>query len=198
VSLRAEIATFARIEDSSSKNAVSFSIGAHNESFSVAAMRVSNKDCLHSRSRAETQPQLNPRAPSKHWRLIFTSAAYRRAAAVESIGAIRVAPDDHFTALPVQTAVCSVRSVGALVMVVPVQLSMLGSYLPAVLTVYKSLPPQTINSRALAIASFRHQSIRAILRTLPLAFRSTKWDDLIVDVHEKTTTIEVLILCTPG
>jgi hypothetical protein len=167
--LRAEIATFARIEDSSSKNAVSFSIGAHNESFSVAAMRVSNKDCLHSRSRAETQPQLNPRAPSKHWRLIFTSAAYRRAAAVESIGAIRVAPDDHFTALPVQTAVCSVRSVGALVMVVPVQLSMLGSYLPAVLTVYKSLPPQTINSRALAIASFRHQSIRAIPRTLPFS-----------------------------
>jgi hypothetical protein len=33
--------------------------------------------------------------------------------------------------------------------------------------------------------------------TLPLAFRITEWDDLIVDVHEKTTTIEVRILCTP-
>jgi hypothetical protein len=33
--------------------------------------------------------------------------------------------------------------------------------------------------------------------TLPFAFRSTEWDDVIVDVREKTTTIEVRILCTP-
>jgi hypothetical protein len=32
---------------------------------------------------------------------------------------------------------------------------------------------------------------------LPFAFRSTEWDDVIVDVREKTTTIEVRILCTP-
>ena len=44
-----------------------------------------------------------------------------------------------------------------------------------------------------------HQNIRPrrFWRTLPFAFRSTDWDDLIVDVHEKTTTIEVRILCTP-
>jgi hypothetical protein len=34
-----------------------------------------------------------------------------------------------------------------------------------------------------------HQNIRSA----PLL----GWDDLIVDVHEKTTTIEVRILCTP-
>ena len=39
--------------------------------------------------------------------------------------------------------------------------------------------------------------VRAVLGTLPFAFRSTEWDDVIVDVHEKTTTIEVRILCTP-
>jgi hypothetical protein len=45
-----------------------------------------------------------------------------------------------------------------------------------------------------------HQNIRPrhFWRTLPFAFRSTDWDDLIVDVHKKTTTIEVRILCTPG
>jgi hypothetical protein len=44
---------------------------------------------------------------------------------------------------------------------------------------------------------FDNSSVRAILRTLPFAFRSTDRDDLIVDVHEKTTTVEIRILCNP-
>ena len=34
--------------------------------------------------------------------------------------------------------------------------------------------------------------------TLPFAFRSTDRDDQIVDVHEKTTMIEIPILCVPS
>ena len=40
--------------------------------------------------------------------------------------------------------------------------------------------------------------VRAILRELCLSDSVVQeWDDVIVDVHEKTTTIEVRILCTP-
>jgi hypothetical protein len=35
-------------------------IGAHNEALAVAAMRVNNPDRSRSKSRAETQPQLQP------------------------------------------------------------------------------------------------------------------------------------------
>src|SRR5262245_34642418 len=50
--------------------------------------------------------------------------------------------------LPVQTAVCSYRTVGALVVLVAVQLSVLGLYLPPVLKggAPKTIPPQTIIS----------------------------------------------------
>jgi hypothetical protein len=37
-------------------------------------------------------------------------------------------------------------------------------------------------------------SVRAILGALFFAFRSTAWDDVIVDVHEKTTMIGFPIL----
>jgi hypothetical protein len=56
-------------------------------------------------------------------------------------------PPQTIISLPVQTAVCSARRVGALVVLVAVQLSVLGLYLPPV---SKSLPtptpPQTIIS----------------------------------------------------
>jgi hypothetical protein len=45
------------------------------------------------------------------------------------------------------------------------------------------------------VALVHHRSAKypsaQFCETLPFAFRSTEWDDVIVDVHEKTTTIEV-------
>jgi hypothetical protein len=57
---------------------------------------------------------------------------------------------------------------------------------------------KAVGSEAIGLGMFfDNSSVRAILRTLPFAFRSTDRDDLIVDVHEKTTTVEVRILCNP-
>ena len=60
-----------------------------------------------------------------------------------------LAPPQMTISLPLQTAVCAYRPVGALVVLVAVQLFVLGSYLPPVLkTLGPSHPPQTIISRA--------------------------------------------------
>jgi hypothetical protein len=56
-------------------------------------------------------------------------------------------PPQTIISLPVQTAVCSSRPVGALVVLLAVQLSVLGSYLPPVFeSSVTSTPPQTIIS----------------------------------------------------
>jgi len=54
--------------------------------------------------------------------------------------------------------------------------------------------PRSLNSRTRGPLKLKGGCVRAVLGTLPCAFRSTEWDDVIVDVHEKTTTIEVRIL----
>jgi hypothetical protein len=53
-------------------------------------------------------------------------------------------PPQTIISVPVHTAVCACRPLGALVVLVAAQLSMLGSYLPPVLTLPP--PPQTIIS----------------------------------------------------
>jgi hypothetical protein len=56
-------------------------------------------------------------------------------------------PPQTIISLSVQTAVCSYRPVGALTVLVAVQLSVPGSYCPPVLKKFrKSYPPQTIIS----------------------------------------------------
>src|SRR5262245_1230831 len=57
-------------------------------------------------------------------------------------------PPQTIISLPVHTAVCPSRLVGALIVVVAVQLSVLGLYLPPVLMRlrFSSVPPQTIIS----------------------------------------------------
>jgi len=65
------------------------------------------------------------------------------AAGVETVGVIPSAPNNHFTAGP--TAVCESRPPGALLVLVGVQLSVSGLYLPPVLN-SPGNPPQTIIS----------------------------------------------------
>ena len=56
-------------------------------------------------------------------------------------------PPQTIISLPVQTAVCCVRAAGALVVLVAVQLSVPGSYLPPVFKAgATAYPPQTIIS----------------------------------------------------
>jgi hypothetical protein len=56
-------------------------------------------------------------------------------------------PPQTTISLPVQTVVCPRRLEGALVVLVIVQLSVVGSYLPPVFrTLVSSVPPQTIIS----------------------------------------------------
>ena len=59
-------------------------------------------------------------------------------------------PPQAIISLPVQTAVCDARASGALVVLVAVQLSVLGLYLPPVFkeSPFWSTPPQTIISTA--------------------------------------------------
>jgi hypothetical protein len=56
------------------------------------------------------------------------------------------APHQTIISLPVQTAVCTYRAAGALVVLVAVQLSVLGLYLPPVLKWLTLIPPQAIIS----------------------------------------------------
>ena len=57
-------------------------------------------------------------------------------------------PPQTIISLPVQTAVCHTRPVGALVVLVAIQLSVVGLYLPPVFTRFPkpAYPPQTIIS----------------------------------------------------
>jgi hypothetical protein len=61
-------------------------------------------------------------------------------------------PPQTIISLPLQIAVCSRRALGALVVLVPVQLSVLGLYRPPVFTSPPVYPPQTIISTSLQIA----------------------------------------------
>ena len=62
-------------------------------------------------------------------------------------------PPQTIISVPVQIAVCPVRISGALIVLVAVQLSMLGSYLPPVFQKPPlPLPPQTIISLPVQIA----------------------------------------------
>src|ERR1043166_2734451 len=58
----------------------------------------------------------------------------------------QLAPPPTIISLPLHTAVCPNRAVGALVVLVDVQLSMLGLYVPPVFRVVPFHPPQTIIS----------------------------------------------------
>jgi hypothetical protein len=66
----------------------------------------------------------------------------------KSIGGQQKIPPQTIISLPVHTALCSSRGEGALVVLVAIQLSVLGLYLPPVLQSLnvESPPPQTIIS----------------------------------------------------
>src|SRR4029077_12226147 len=68
-------------------------------------------------------------------------------------------PPQTIISLPVHTAVCPLRAVGALVVLVAVQLSVLGSYLPPVFKAMEVLlTPQTIISLPVQTAGGRVRS----------------------------------------
>src|SRR5579884_1335479 len=73
-------------------------------------------------------------------------------------------PPHTITSVPVQTAVCSTRAVGALAVLVAVQLSSAGLYLPPVLK--KSVlspPPQTIISLPVHTAVCASRAMGALI-----------------------------------
>src|ERR1700726_2882778 len=73
-------------------------------------------------------------------------------------------PPQTITSLPVHTAVCVSRAVGALVMLVAIQLSVLGLYLPPLLkTVVSLVPPQTIISLPLHTAVGPYRAVGAFV-----------------------------------
>jgi hypothetical protein len=64
----------------------------------------------------------------------------------EWLGPSEKYPPQTIISLPVHTAVCDSRPLGALVVLVAVQLSVAGLYLPPVLKKLPPYPPQTIIS----------------------------------------------------
>ena len=74
-------------------------------------------------------------------------------------------PPQTIISLPVHTAVCWLRAVGALVVLVAVQLSVLGLYLPPVFKspVGKLYPPQTIISLPVHTAVCRLRAVGALV-----------------------------------
>jgi hypothetical protein len=65
--------------------------------------------------------------------------------------------------LPVHTAVCDTRPSGALVVLVAVQVSVLGLYLPPVLVKPGARPPQTIISLPVQMAVWNHRPAGALV-----------------------------------
>src|SRR5947209_7616157 len=81
-------------------------------------------------------------------------------------------PPQTIISLPVHTAVCNVRPVGALVVLVAIQVFVLGLYLPPVLTsLVPSCPPQTIISLPVQIAVWldRPEGALVVLVTVQLS-----------------------------
>jgi hypothetical protein len=73
-------------------------------------------------------------------------------------------PPQTIISLPVQTAVCCSRALGALVVLVAVQVSVLGLYLPPVLKALLPLPPhQTIISPPVQTAVCRYRATGALV-----------------------------------
>src|SRR5262245_16643723 len=67
---------------------------------------------------------------------------------IDEVGEAAVSPPHTIISLPLQTAVCTLRPAGALVVLVAVQLSVLGLYLPPVSKEWPKVPspPHTIIS----------------------------------------------------
>src|SRR5436190_779327 len=94
------------------------------------------------------------------------------------VGSAKLAVDAAQTSRssPSQTAVCSVRPVGALVVVVAVQVSVPGLYLPPVFerTKFSSNPPQTIISLPVhtAVCSVRPVGALVVVVAVQLSMHS--------------------------
>jgi len=75
------------------------------------------------------------------------------------------APPQTIISLPVHTAVCPLRPLGALLVLLAIQLSVLGLYLPPVFSLWKlaSFPPQTIISLPVQTAVCQNRAAGAFV-----------------------------------
>jgi hypothetical protein len=72
-------------------------------------------------------------------------------------------PPQTIISLPVHTAVCPVRDVGALVLLMDVQISVTGLYLPPVFNSLSLYPPQTIISLPVQTAVCSDRAVGALV-----------------------------------
>jgi hypothetical protein len=78
-------------------------------------------------------------------------------------GKVKSPPPQTIISLPVHTAVCAARAVGALVVLVATQLSVLGLYLPPVSKTSSPTPPQTIISLPVQTAVCSSRAVGALV-----------------------------------
>jgi hypothetical protein len=86
-------------------------------------------------------------------------------------------PPQTIISLPVQTAVCRYRPTGALVVVVGVQESVPGSYLPPVLKKVAPTPPQTIISLPVQTAAWPNRAAGALMMVVGVQVSSVQTPD---------------------